>query len=40
MSFVDLAEALARLEADPLVFLPAEEVRVRIERLQRRAWGK
>ena len=40
MSFADLAAALARLEADPLVFLPGDEVRIRIERLQRQACGK
>lgn len=40
MSSADLAAALARLEADPLVFLPADEVRVRIERLLRQARGK
>jgi hypothetical protein len=40
MPLADLAEALARLEADPLVFLPVNEVRIRIERLQRRARGK
>ena len=32
MSFADLAAALARLEADPLVFLPRRDVRIRIER--------
>jgi predicted nucleic acid-binding protein len=40
MSFADLAAALARLEADPLVFLPGDEVRIRIERLLKQARGK
>jgi hypothetical protein len=40
MSFADLAAALARLEADPLVFLPRGDVRIRIERPQRQARGK
>jgi predicted nucleic acid-binding protein len=40
MPLADLAGALARLEADPLVFLPPDEVRNRIERLQKRARGK
>lgn len=40
MSFADLAAALARLEADPLVFLPRRDVRIRIERPQRQARGK
>lgn len=40
LPLTDLAEALARLAADPLVFLPADEVRIRIERLQRKARGK
>jgi predicted nucleic acid-binding protein len=40
MPLADLAKALGRLEADPLVFLPVNEVRIRIERLQRRARGK
>jgi predicted nucleic acid-binding protein len=37
LPIVELADALARLEADPLVFLPAPEVRSRIERLRRLA---
>jgi hypothetical protein len=36
MPVANLADALTHLEADPLVFLPADEVRQRIERLQRR----
>jgi hypothetical protein len=40
LPLADLADALTRLEADPLVFLPADEVRIRIERLQKRARGK
>ena len=32
----DLADALTLLEADPLVFLPVDEVRKRIERLRRK----
>jgi predicted nucleic acid-binding protein len=37
LPFAELANALARLEADPLVFLPAREVRNRIEHLRRLA---
>jgi predicted nucleic acid-binding protein len=40
LSFADLADALARLEADPLVFLPPGEVDKRIERLRKRARGR
>ena len=40
MPLADLGAALARLEADPLVFLPATEVRNRIESLQKRSRGK
>jgi len=40
MPFAELADALARLAADPLVFLPADEVATRIERLRKRARGK
>jgi predicted nucleic acid-binding protein len=39
MPFGDLADALARLEADPLVFLPRGEVTKRIEHLRKRARG-
>jgi PIN domain len=37
MSFSDLADALERLQSDPLVFLPDAEVRQRIEKLRNRA---
>jgi hypothetical protein len=37
MPFAELANALARLEADPLVFLPVGEARTRVDRLRRRA---
>jgi hypothetical protein len=40
MALADLADALARLEADPLVFLPADEVRKRIEHLRNKARGR
>lgn len=40
MPFADLADALTRLEIDPLVFLPPGEVRKRIEHLRKRARGK
>lgn len=40
MPLADLADALAILEADPLVFLPPAEVRSRIEQLQKKARGK
>jgi hypothetical protein len=40
MPFADLADALTRLESDPLVFLPAGEVRKRIEHLRKKARGK
>lgn len=40
MAFADLADALARLEADPLVFLPAGEVSQRIQRLRKKAIGR
>lgn len=39
MPFAGLADALARLEADPLVFLPRDEVTKRIEYLRRRSRG-
>jgi hypothetical protein len=40
MAFSDLADALARLDADPLVFLPAGEVAQRIARLRTKARGR
>lgn len=40
MAFVDLADALERLTADPLVFLPRGEVAQRIDRLKRKAKGR
>lgn len=40
MAFDDLADALARLDADPLVFLPVGEVAQRIARLRRKAKGR
>jgi predicted nucleic acid-binding protein len=40
LAFADLADALERLAADPLVFLPAGEVTQRIERLKRKAKGR
>jgi hypothetical protein len=40
MAFSDLADALARLDADPLVFLPAGEVAQRITRLRNKAMGR
>ena len=40
MAFGGLADALARLQADPLVFLPRDEVAKRIEHLRRKARGK
>jgi len=39
LAFADLADALDRLLADPLVFLPAGEVTTRITRLRARARG-
>jgi hypothetical protein len=40
MAFSELADALARLDADPLVFLPAGEVAQRIARLRNKAKGR
>jgi hypothetical protein len=40
MAPADLADALARLAADPLVFLPNHEVAKRIERLRRKPRGE
>jgi uncharacterized protein YacL len=40
MPLDDLANALDRLAADPLVFLPAGEVTIRITRLRARARGR
>ncbi len=40
MSFSDLADALEKLQSDPLVFLPDAEVRQRIEKLRNRARGR
>lgn len=40
MAFSELADALARLDADPLVFLPAGEVAQRITRLRNKARGR
>jgi predicted nucleic acid-binding protein len=40
LPFAELADALACLEADPLVFLPAGEVETRIERLRKKARGR
>lgn len=36
MPLEDLADALAHLEADPLVFLPRDELKIRIEQLRKR----
>lgn len=38
LSAADLADALERLVADPLVFLPLQEVKQRIERLRKRGY--
>ena len=40
MGFAELADALDRLRADPLVFLPAGEVTSRITRLRSKAKGR
>jgi len=40
MTFSELAGALARLDADPLVFLPTGEVEQRIARLRKKAKGQ
>ena len=40
MALADLADALDRLTADPLVFLPAGEVTIRLTRLRARARGR
>lgn len=40
MAFEDLADALERLQADPLVFLPEGEVTQRIQRLRKKARGR
>ncbi|MGP0059952.1 MAG: type II toxin-antitoxin system VapC family toxin [Beijerinckiaceae bacterium] len=40
LTFAELADALEILEADPLVFLPRNEVRIRIERLRAQARGR
>lgn len=40
LAFADLANALDRLLADPLVFLPTDEVTIRITRLRARARGR
>jgi hypothetical protein len=40
LPLADLADALEHLHADPLVFLPAKEIRNRIERLRKKPHGK
>jgi predicted nucleic acid-binding protein len=40
ISFADLADALERLDADPLVFLPDDEITKRIARLRKKSKGR
>ena len=40
ITFGELADALERLDGDPLVFLPREEVKKRIEKYRKRGRGR